>query len=290
MQIDAIVTDLDDTLLNPESVLSPYTLDVFRRAREAGVRIVPASGRAAYSMRPYVTQLDTGLPYIACNGAQLINADHSVKELVAFSPEQARALIRYLKANGFFVMCYSGESFYFEEECEISDRYSCTSGMHGQAVGDLDAFVTFSTPKILSVHEPEEVARFLPLIRNAFPAASFSVSKPYFLEAEPPEVSKGAALRKLARELRLTPEHTLVFGDSLNDLTMLGYAQHSVAVGNARDEVKQAARHVCGTNAEDGVARFVDEHVLAAVSGSPRGAGMNETQSTPLPGGGTYLD
>jgi Cof subfamily protein (haloacid dehalogenase superfamily) len=266
--IDAIVTDLDDTLLNAESKLSPYTLDVFRRAREKGVRIVPASGRAAYSMRPFVTELDTGLPYIACNGAQLVNADHTVMETIAFSPEQARAVIRYLKENGFYVQCYRDESFYFEKDCAASDNYRCSSGMHGQAVGDLEAFVTFPTPKILSVHRPEEVARFLPLIREAFPVASFSVSKPYFLEAEPPDVSKGAALRKLAREMLLTPESTLVFGDSLNDLTMLGFAEHSVAMGNARDEVKRAARHVCGTNAEDGVARFVAEHVLAAASDS----------------------
>jgi hydroxymethylpyrimidine pyrophosphatase-like HAD family hydrolase len=102
----------------------------------------------------------------------------------------------------------------------------------------------------------------MPLAQTAFPDASFSVSKPYFLEAEPPEVSKGAALRRLAKVLSLSPERTLVFGDSLNDITMLGYATHSVAMGNARDEVKRAARHVCGTNAEDGVARFVAAQVL----------------------------
>ena len=266
MQIDAIVTDLDDTLLNAQSALSPYTLSVFRRAREKGVRIVPASGRAAYSMEPYVRALETGLPYIACNGAQLVNADHTVMETVAFTPQQARAIIRYFHANGFYTQCYRDDSFYYEKECSASAEYRRSSGMHGHAVGDLEAFVTFPTPKVLSVQSPEEVARLLPLIRKVFPEASFTVSKPYFLEAEPPNVSKGVALRRLAGKLNLSPERTLVFGDSLNDLTMLGYAVHSVAVGNARDEVKRAARHVCGTNAEDGVARFVDEHVLTSAS------------------------
>jgi len=264
LHIDAIVTDLDDTLLNPDSALSPYTLSVFRRARDKGVRIIPASGRAAYSMQPFVRQLDTGLPYIACNGAHLVNADHTVRETVAFAPEQARAIIRYLRENGFYVQCYRDETFYFDAECEASGNYRRSSGMHGKAVGDLETFVTFPTPKLLSVQTPAEVARLLPLITKAFPAAAFTVSKPYFLEAEPPNVSKGSALRKLAETLRLSPERTLVFGDSLNDLTMLGYATHSVAMGNAREEVKRAARHVCGTNAEDGVARFVDEHVLAS--------------------------
>jgi Cof subfamily protein (haloacid dehalogenase superfamily) len=267
LQIDAIVSDLDDTLLSPETDLSPYTLDVFARARERGVRIIPASGRAAVSMQPFVRRLNTGLPYIACNGAQLVNADHTVMDTVAFSPEQARAIIRYLKARDFYVQCYRDDAFYFDEECTASVSYRRSSRMRGQAVGDLAAFVTFPTPKVLAVHTPEAVAALLPVAREDFPEATFSVSKPYFLEAEPPNVSKGIALRRLAEKLHLSPEHTLVFGDSLNDLTMLGFAVHSVAMGNAREEVKRAARHVCGTNAEDGVARFVEENVLNAGSG-----------------------
>ncbi len=266
MQIDAIVTDLDDTLLNTEARISPYTLDVLARAQARGIRVIPASGRAAFSMLPYVKQLNTGLPYIASNGAELVGPDHTVLESVTFSPQQARDIIRYLKAQSFYTQCYRDESFYFEEECEASANYRRSSGMFGHAVGDLEAFVTFPTPKILSVQTPDEVARLYPLIQKEFPNVAFTVSKPYFLEAEPPHVSKGAALRRLAQKLNLSPEHTMVFGDSLNDLPMLEYAVHSVAMGNARDEVKSAARHVCGTNAEDGVARFIETHVLDNVS------------------------
>lgn len=264
MQINAIVTDLDDTLLNGQSVLSPYTLNVVARAKAQGVRIIPASGRAAYSMLPFMLKLETGLPYIACNGAQLVGADHKVIDTIAFAPEDAQPIIRYLRSNGFYVQCYRDDAFYFEEDCDASNSYKRSSGMAGHAVGDLAAFVTFPTPKILSVHTPETVARFMPEAQRIFPTAVFSVSKPYFLEAEPPNVSKGSALRRLAEELGLTPEHTLVFGDSLNDLPMLEYAVHSVAMGNARDEVKQAARHVCAPNTEDGVARFIEQNVLTS--------------------------
>ena len=145
-------------------------------------------------------------------------------------------------------------------------------------MGDLEAFVTFPTPKILSVQSPDEVARLYPLIQQIFPSVAFTVSKPYFLEAEPPQVSKGAALRRLAEKLCLSPERTLVFGDSLNDLPMLNYAVHSVAMGNARNEVKSAARHICGTNAEDGVARFIETHARLAEAG----IGIGEFYPVPL--------
>ena len=53
-------------------------------------------------------------------------------------------------------------------------------------------------------------------------------------------------------------EEVLAFGDSLNDLSMLEYAGHSVAVGNARIEVKAAADEVCLSNDEDGVASYIE--------------------------------
>lgn len=263
MQIDAIVTDLDDTLLSPETTITPYTLEVFQKAMARGIRVIPASGRTPPSMRPFVTKLNTGLPYIASNGAELVDAEHNVITAVEFSPQQAQEIVRYLKKEGFYVQCYYGESFYYDKECGSSASYKRSSGMRGQAVGDLASFIDFPTPKVLSVSTPQEVARLYPIIQRDFPQASFTVSKPYFLEAEPLGVSKGAALIKLAEKLKLSPEHTLVFGDSLNDLTMLQYAKHSVAMGNAREEIKQAARYVCGTNAQDGPARFIDEHVLS---------------------------
>ena len=270
MQIDAIVTDLDDTLLNAESELSPYTLDVMRRAKARGIRLIPASGRTSYSMLRFMRQLDTGLPYIACNGGELVNADHTLMRAFEFAPEKARAIIRYLREHDFYVQCYRGEDFFYDEECDTSASYANSSHMRGHAVVNLETFVDFDTPKVLSVQTPDVVAQMFPIIQSVFPDVSFTISKPYFLEAQPDGISKGSALRLLAETMRLSPEHTLVFGDSLNDLTMLNFATHSVAMGNAREDVKHAARHICATNAEDGVARFVEEHVLQ--NGYPKGS------------------
>jgi len=274
LQIDAIVSDLDDTLLNEDSELSPYTLDVMARARDRGIRVIPASGRAAFSMLRFLRQLNTGMPYIACNGGQLVGPDHVVTDEFTFSAQEAQAIIRYLKSHGFYVQCYRDEHFYYDEECEASESYRQSSKMYGHAVGKLETFVDFATPKLLSVQNPERVMQMYEQIQPIFPNVTFTISKPYFLEAQPANISKGSSLRLLAQRIGLTPEHTLVFGDSLNDMTMLNFAVNSVAMGNARDDVKKAARHVCATNAQDGVARFVARHVLG----------------DPLPEGGTALD
>lgn len=263
MHIDTIVTDLDDTLLNAQSDLSPYTLETLDEARRRGIRIIPASGRAASSMRPFVDLLNLSLPYIACNGAQLMNPDHTEILSITFTPEQAHGLIRYFTAKGFYTQVYRGDYFYFAKHSETNERYSQQTGMQGKAVGDLIAFLDFPTPKVLSVSTPEEVEKLFPIIQAEYPEYSFTISKPYFLEAQPHDVSKGSAMRRLSGILGFTPESTMAFGDSLNDLSMFDFAVHSVAMINARDEVKRAARYVTELpNAQDGLARFLRTHVL----------------------------
>jgi hypothetical protein len=65
--------------------------------------------------------------------------------------------------------------------------------------------------------------------------------------------SKGNALHILQNQLGITPDETMVFGDNMNDISMLHCAKYSYAIGNAREEVKQEAAFVADTYANDGV-------------------------------------
>ena len=263
MEINAIITDLDDTLLNEQGKISELTLKAVAECLERGIRVIPASGRAQASMEPYVRQMNTGLPYIACNGAQLVNADHSIMESILLSAEISREVCAYLQAHGCYVQAYREDYVYYAEECEYSVAYKRSSGLKGEAVGDLLQFITFESPKLLCISEPEKIAWIYPQIQAHFAGrAAFTISKPFYLEVEPLGANKGAALARLSEKIDLEPAKTLVFGDSLNDMAMLAFTENSVAMGNARDEVKAAARYVCHTNGEDGVARFIREHLL----------------------------
>ncbi len=263
MTIDTIVTDMDDTLFDGEGKISDYTLRVMHECTRRGIRVIPASGRTHASMLPFMKQLDTGLPYIAGNGSELVGADHAVLSAICFDPATARDICAFLERNGCYVQVYRDDCFYYAAECEPSKRYKKSSGMRGVAVGDLCAFLTFPVPKVLCVNHPEEIERLYPIANRHFEGrATFTMSKPYFLEAEPPGATKGEALARLAELIGINPAKTMVFGDSLNDVSMLAFTEHSVAMGNAREEVRRAARYCCPPNTEDGMARFVEAYVL----------------------------
>ena len=265
MLIDTIVTDLDDTLLGPDTAFTDYTLRVVERCKQKGIRIIPASGRTRTSMHRFVVQLDTGLPYIAGNGSEIVGPDHRLMRQLTLDETTAREICRFFAQHGFYAQVYTNECIYHGPQQPLREYYHVSTSMKEVEVGDLCAFLNFPTPKILSIAHPEAVQQLLPLANAQFEGrASFTVSKPYFLEAEPPGATKGEALRDLAQMIGIDPERTAVFGDSLNDLSMLAFTRHSVAMGNARSEVRAAAAHVCRPNAEDGLARFVEEHILPA--------------------------
>lgn len=75
------------------------------------------------------------------------------------------------------------------------------------------------------------------------------------LEFVLPHTTKGTAVEALANHWGYTPDEVMTIGDSENDLSMIRFASASVAMGNARDNVKAAARYATTDNNNYGVAR-----------------------------------
>ena len=81
----------------------------------------------------------------------------------------------------------------------------------------------------------------------------------------PAKASKGNALRWLGAHLGFSMANAMAFGDSLNDLSMLTAAGHGVTVANAREDVRALVPATCPSNQEDGVARYIEQHILQEV-------------------------
>ena len=69
-------------------------------------------------------------------------------------------------------------------------------------------------------------------------------------------------MAQLASLLGIEASEVICVGDAGNDRHMLQYAGLSVAMGNADDDIKALADHVTASNAEDGVARVIEQFIL----------------------------
>ena len=83
--------------------------------------------------------------------------------------------------------------------------------------------------------------------------ASASFLGPNSVELSIPGVNKGAAIEHLIEHLALSREDTLAFGDGVNDLEMLRYVKIGVAMGNARQQVRDSADDVTGSPEDNGI-------------------------------------
>ncbi|MGE5695865.1 MAG: HAD family hydrolase [Candidatus Sericytochromatia bacterium] len=78
------------------------------------------------------------------------------------------------------------------------------------------------------------------------------------IEIVPLGISKASGVEDLARPLGLSAEDVVAFGDMHNDIPMLAWAGHGVAMGNAHPEVMAVANEVTAPNTSDGVARVLE--------------------------------
>ena len=260
--IHAIISDLDDTLLTEDHRMTERTVQALQRVMRQGVKVVLASGRSAASIRPFVRKVQTPSPYIAYNGAQILDA--ATDQILTgneISVEMARQVLRWFEAQDVYVQYYEGDDWFYETPCAFSEDYGKATGIVGkQAAGTLSQCVERPTAKLLAVATPEHVQALIPAARTEFGnALSITTSKPYFIEVTSPEATKGNAVKKLAAMLGLSPETTICAGDSLNDMSMLEWSCLPVSVKNAREEVQRIAWRVAGDGHRDGIAALLDE-------------------------------
>ena len=264
MKTQAIAFDLDDTLVREDRTISDDTVAVLRRASAQGIHILPASGRARDSMRPFVERIGCAECYISCNGAEVWDAKtHALLKRETLPVALAREVAEFAEDRDCYAQTYSETGFFYSREGEYARAYAESAMLTGKYVGDLAAFITVPTTKILMMDEPGKIAHMLAEARERFSGrAAVTCSKPYFLEINPLRATKGIALQWCGDHLGFALENAVAFGDSLNDLSMLEAAGLGIAMGNARDDVKCRVHTVCLTNEEDGVARYIDQYLL----------------------------
>lgn len=264
MRTQAIVFDLDDTLLRDDRTISEYTIRTLRMAREQGIHVIPASGRAMESMRSFVDQIGCASCYISCNGAEIWGWDHSLVKRHLIPHDTLMDIVRLGRERNLYTQHYDGAFFYYSQESEWARMYAKASMLTGVYAGDLEVFLQDKqSAKVLMMSDPAIIASLLTECTQRYAGkVSVTCSKPYFLEFNPLAATKGKALLDCADLLGFDVAASVAFGDSLNDLSMLQTAGLGVAMGNARADVAALIPTHCKTNMEDGVARFIEDHLF----------------------------
>ena len=268
--IELVALDLDGTLIGDDLRLSPRTVAAVRAVVARGVHVSIVTGRMTSSALPYARELGLRDPLVGYQGALIreMPAAGSARlgRLLVHRPlaaDVARDTLPWCRAGGLAPHANHLERLIVGVDDPKASDYSRYGSGRTTVVADLDAWLVHPVTKIISVGDPPLADRALARARADFAGrAEATVSHPMFLEFLAPGVSKGRALRFLARRLGVDRRRTLAIGDQLNDLEMLAEAGVGVAMAGAPDVVRASARVVAPSLAEDGVARVLEELVL----------------------------
>ena len=273
MDIRLIAFDLDGTFLNHEKEIPPRNLDAIRAAAEAGIWIVPASGRL-YNGMPDALKLPFIRYYICGNGLCVYDAQEN-KELFSYTIPNELALrtFDYAEQLGLPYDCYQNNRAlishnYLERIGEIITEPAILKFVRSirEPVGDLRAVVADNGEPVQKIQfyfrDPQERRRQLALLPRLFPEYCISSSISCNIEINIAAAHKGHALDTLTRRLGFTPAEAMAFGDGINDISMLQTAGLGVAMANAEPSVLAAADAVTASCDEAGVAQAIETYAL----------------------------
>ncbi len=272
--IRLIALDIDGTLIGDDHVIPDRTLRAVRAAMDRDIAVSLVTGRMVSSALRFAQELGLTGPLVGYQGG-LIRAMPSpdtrrLGRLLVHTPlpaATARSIVTWTRERGLDPHVNHLERFILRADDPRADDYSKFMGAHAELVPDLLEAIRRPVTKVLAVGEPPAPVQVAPLARAAFAGlADVTISHPRFLEFVAPGVSKGRAIRWLARRQRIPLGATLAIGDQWNDLEMIAEVGHGAAMPSAPPEVRAAARYVAPPLNDDGAAALIEQLVLAAPS------------------------
>ena len=350
--IKFIASDVDGTLVNDAKAIPEDTIEAIRAARESGIRVAIASGRAWNEMNDVIEKLPCLRYFMCTNGACVMDKDEN-RSLFQFNfdKEQALYLLRKLLTYGVYVEAYVKDQIfgmYPPSRCITPERLSAcaseckslnTKGSVGLMDNHLPSSMNYPRFGVIEEHLPGEThdhyalaesdeaakatmseceveqsnfffrpnirpfilatrtmvcdllaymesldegpekiqifygdepmrQRILQDLRDEYQGLSHDgtgrerfydvlLSSEGNLEFVLPHTTKGTAVEALAKHWGFSTDEVMTLGDSENDLSMLRFAGAGVAMGNAKPNIKEAARYETTDNNHHGVAKAI---------------------------------
>jgi hypothetical protein len=271
-----IAIDLDGTLLGPRGEVTPRAKAAVHRALSAGLLVCFATGRNWTESRTVLEAVEHYATAVFAGGAMVIDTQRRVTlHRMMMAPDLARDVSRVFEAEGHAVLALqdtgaAGVDYLVTGDLPLNEATTQWMGLTEAAVRRVARLADHThehTVRVGIVAPRDAVKHCMRLLDAAFgdrivqqdlavPAYGVEV-----LEVFDVAVNKWEGILHVARRHGISPAEIVAIGDDVNDLPMLRQAGLGVAMGNARAEAKAAARRVIGTNAEDGLARFLEELV-----------------------------
>ncbi len=268
-RIELLGIDIDGTMLGTDGVLSDRTRRALHAARDAGLHVVPTTGRPLVVSTDVIEALGIDDVWIFANGAITRHLGRS-ETLRAhwIDPEVAKGFVRDLRsamASVRFAIEFEVDVAYepgFEQVVpSVPPGDPTTDVLEAIDRGPVQKVLVFDAARTRSPEALDELYAASTRLLDDRGVVSYSGLS--FIEIGAEAVTKATALDHLSQLLGLDRSRVATFGDNHNDVPMLEWAGHSFAMANATDDAKAAANEVVGHTNDDGLAQVIEAIIQA---------------------------
>ena len=246
----AIICDLDRTLLHTDKSISSYTAEVFKKCRERGMLIMAASARPMRAIIPYndIIPFDS---ICATNGA-VISLPSGTLE-VSFSTESGEAIIsKLLEFPDVFLSVETSKGLYSNRDIPIWNPIIYEK--FPSLPEDIVLYKILASSKESSLYEHIEST----LTDDVY----HTIADKVLIQIMSKNATKWNGVCKMLEYYSISPSEAVYFGDDNDDIEPINNCGIGVAVANAIPAVLDVADKITDGNDEDGVAHFLEKHIL----------------------------
>lgn len=256
--IKLIATDMDGTLLDTNDEINPEFYEIFKKLKKDNVIFAAASGRQYFNLLKRFEEIKNHMMFIAENGTFVV---YKGEEILVNSLDKASAnkLIKIGRTikNSYVIVCGKKSAYieeidnrFIKETEKYYERYEVVEDLTKVEDDILKVTICdFSGSESNSNNYYEEYRQ----------ALQVTISGEIWLDITAKGVNKGVAIKKIQEILNIKYEETMVFGDYLNDLEMMGSGYYSYAMENAHNDLKKVSRFIAQSNNNNGVVRAIKD-------------------------------
>lgn len=275
--IKLLALDVDGTLYDDSGKISQASIDAMNQAREAGIEVVPTSGRD-YDGIPWDQLEKVDINYVITTNGSAVYEAKTKKCLYEKYLDSGKMIpiFEYLLKKEIYINVFVDgvnytpvQVYSYIDNLDLPDYVIQHMKENRKGITDLIEYLKNGDAKMQKAtlnFQKQENCEFL----NRKEVQEYLEKCPDIkvvdggfdnLEFTKAGTNKAAGLKFLAGHLGMTMDEVMAVGDSENDIEMLREAGLGIAMGNASDEVKEVADEITLDNEHEGVAAAIGKYI-----------------------------
>lgn len=257
--IKLIVTDMDGTLLDSQHRLPDGFIELISKLYDKGVYTVVATGRQYYNVIKFFEPILEKI-WIASENGAMINKGSELIHVFSMDKEKLAPAIEDIKtiSEAHYIECTSEGAFV--DPCPPHVEHEMRQ-IYERLLMSEDAYEKCASMEIckVAINTPDAAALCMPVVEKYSSIFNVVLSGLHWVDLMKLGVDKGDAISYIQKQLGISKEETICFGDYPNDLGLFRVSGISYAMENAHPDVKAVATHIAPSNDDGGVQKVLEK-------------------------------